>query len=56
MMATVPPMKLEKPAVNSASPVLPFSVIWYPSMQATMLLACGIFIVIALTLSPYWAP
>jgi len=25
-------------------------------MQATMLLACGIFIVIALTLSPYCAP
>ena len=55
-MATVPPMKLDTPAVNSARPVWPFSVIWKPSMQATMLLAWGIFIVIALTLSPYWAP
>jgi hypothetical protein len=27
-MATVPPMKLDTPAVNSASPVLPLSVIW----------------------------
>ena len=55
-MATVPPMKLEMPAVNKARPVLPLSVIWKPSMHATMLLACGIFIVIALTLSPYCAP
>ena len=55
-MATVPPMKLENPAVNRASPVFPFSVIAYPSIHATILLACGIFMVMALTLSPYCAP
>ena len=55
-MATVPPMKLEMPAVKSARPVRPLSVSAYPSMQPTIELACGIFIVMAETLSPYWAP